>query len=138
VSPPRVAAKPKAEIPMAKAVPSTRGDRAGEHLGMDRGRYSAWTHVVIAFALEALLLGVAPMLVIKGALGGAISTSTASGIGLVGGLFIAWLVFRDRWRCIEAFSSNFCSGVMNLSVLYVPVVALVYANVRGIGKLTRR
>ena len=41
-------------------------------------------------------------------------------------------------RCTEAYASQYCSGVANLSLLYVPLVALVYANVRGVRKLSGR
>ena len=41
----------------------------------------------------------------------------------------------SRWRVNEAFSSRFCAGLMNLSPMYVPLISLVYANVRGIQKL---
>jgi hypothetical protein len=63
-------------------------------------------------------------------------TLALGGTGLCAGIALAYFVFRDRWKCIEAFSSRFCSGLMNLSLLYVPWVALVYANVRGIQKLS--
>jgi len=52
--------------------------------------------------------------------------------------FIAGLVFSDRWRCIEATSSRYCSGVMNASILYVPIIAAAYALLRGAQKLWRR
>jgi hypothetical protein len=47
-------------------------------------------------------------------------------------------VYADRWSCIEAFSSRSCSGVANLSFFYVPVIAFVYANYRGLKKLRGR
>ena len=58
---------------------------------------------------------------------------TAALAGIAG----AYLVFRDRWKVNEALSSRFCSGVANLSMLYVPIVSFVYANVRGVKKLFR-
>ena len=108
------------------------GDSAGEHLTMTHGRYSAWLHVAIAFFFEAALIGALPMAGLQKVLG-----DLGLGLGFVMGAVGAYFVFRDRWRCIEAFSSRFCSGLMNLSVLYVPVVAFVYANARGIAKLRR-
>src|SRR5438477_9863501 len=33
------------------------GDRAGEHLYMKRGRFSAWPHVVVAFIAQTALAG---------------------------------------------------------------------------------
>jgi hypothetical protein len=50
---------------------------------------------------------------------------------------LAWLLFRDRFRCNEAFSSRFCSGLMNLSMLYVPFISLAYGVSRGLAKLSR-
>ncbi len=110
------------------------GDAAGEHLIMSRGRYSAWFYVVLAFALEAAAIGAVPRYVL-GDLFHLPDLGLAIGIGV--GVVCSWLVFRDRWRCIEAFSSRFCSGIMNLSIFYVPLVAFVYANVRGASKLRR-
>jgi hypothetical protein len=109
------------------------GDRAGEHLLMGHGKYSAWTHVVIAFVLEAIVLGAVPMLIFAGFGLGEIGYAIGLAIGAVGAIW----VFANRWRCIEAFASKFCSGLMNLSLLYVPFVAFVYANTRALGKLHR-
>jgi hypothetical protein len=106
------------------------GDAAGEHLAMTRGRYSAWTYVVIAFACECLLFGAIPMRVLQPVL-----HEVGLLIGFLAGVVPAYFVFRDRFRCIEARASLFCSGLMNLSILYVPVVAFIYANVRGVAKL---
>ena len=124
----------------APAEASLYGDAANEHLTMKRGRYSAWLYVGFAFCFQIGLLGFIPGTVIGvvadavGLVGGASAT-----IGLVVGLLIgvggAYLTFRDRWRVNEAFSSRFCAGLMNLSLMYVPIIALVYANVRGIQKL---
>lgn len=121
------------------------GDREGEHLHMDRGRYSAWTYVVLGFLFEIVLLGGTLGLLVGAGVGklmDAVSTDpktveagvilTAGIVGLAG----AYLVFRDRWKVNEAVSSRFCSGLMNLSLLYVPIVSICYANYRGIKKLS--
>jgi hypothetical protein len=120
-------------LPTARAYLPVFGDRAGEHLMMIRGRYSAWTHVVFAFLLEAALLGALPAISLA-----LVLHDAGLALGFAVGAFLAWRVFRDRWRCNEAFSSRWCSGLMNLSVLYVPLVALVYANVRGVQKWSGR
>jgi hypothetical protein len=119
---------------------SAFGDAAGEHLRMKRGRFSAWIYVVLAFLIEAALVGGIPGVVIGLVLDAAGAMDEVSGAVIilapfVIGLPLAYLVFRDRWRCIEAFSSRFCVGVVNVSVLFVPAIALVYANVRGFQKL---
>jgi hypothetical protein len=122
------------------------GDREGEHLHMERGRYDAWAYTVIAFVGQILFLGATAGLLIgktvAWAVGGVADAEsartamyvTAGIVGLVG----AWGSFRDRWRVNEAFASRFCSGLANLSMLYVPIVAWVYANVRVIQKLRGR
>ena len=125
-----------------------RGDKAGEHLDMQRGRYGAGMYVFVAFVYEVVLIGLPVFLVLNFAVGRIMLAAYEAGhypphiltwvpwiAGVTFGLPIAWLVFHDRWKTIEAFSSRYCSGVANLSLLYVPVVALVYANVRGVKKL---
>ena len=130
---PRPAPVPAIELPVARAYVPAFGDAAGEHLMMIHGRYSAWMHVVLAFLLEAALLGAGPMLGLF-----YLVHEPGIAVGYCLGAVLAWLVFRDRWRCIEAFSSRWCSGLANLSVFYVPAVALIYANVRGIQKWSGR
>jgi len=122
------------------------GDSAGEHLRMQRGRYRATVYVVFAFLMQiGIVTGIFALGAAFVAAAGnfnddatAVVTLGASGTGLLGGVALAYFVFRDRWKCIEAFSSRFCSGLMNLSLMYVPIVALVYANVRGVQKLSGR
>jgi hypothetical protein len=105
---------------------------------MRRGRYSAWSHVVFAYLLESALLGAALAdglrYVFHSTSGGHVPTA----IGMLTGAMLVWLVFRDRWRCIEAHASRYCSGLANLSLLYVPLIALVYANARGLAKARAR
>jgi hypothetical protein len=116
--------------------PEPIGDHAGEHLYMTRGRYSAWPYVVVAFLLESAILGAIPIFILQFALHPFTSDpELGAALGLLVGTVLAYLVFRDRWRCIEATASRFCSGLMNLSILYVPFVALIYANARGLAKL---
>lgn len=59
-------------------------------------------------------------------------------VGGLAGAGIALLVFWNRWKCIEAFSSQATCGITNISVLYVPIVALMYANWRGVKKVFDR
>lgn len=128
---------------MAAPIPAASsfyGDAASEHLTMKRGRYGAWPYVVLAFMAQIGLLGLIPGFL--GAYIVALLTNDAGVVGIVGllfggsaGLLGAYFTFRDRWRVNEAFSSRFCSGLMNLSLMYVPWISLVYANVRGVQKL---
>lgn len=125
------------------------GDRAGEHLRMRRGKYGATAYVVLAYLEVAVLLGLVPFLGTALALEPpwsqplisppdlrfSILAWSAGGSAILG-LLAAWAIFRDRWRCIEAFSSRYCSGVMNLTLIYLPTIAAIYACVRGARKLT--
>jgi len=119
---------------------SQYGDAAGEYAYMARGRFNAWVYVVFAFIGQAGFLGAIPGLITGyvAAVAGA-SASTAGTLSLVVGAAVgftgAYFTYRDRWKCIEAFSSRFCAGLMNISLLYVPAIAFVYANVRGVQKL---
>ncbi len=130
---------------------SAFGDRAGEHLRITRGRYSAWPHVVIGFLMVAALSG----LVLVFSSGLLVESSwlrpwlpdrkqrdslakwiITAGIGF--GFAFAFAVFRNRWRCVEAYASRYCMGIANLSLAYVPLIAAGYALVRGARKLTGR
>lgn len=115
------------------------GDSMGEQHHIARGRYDAWLHVGIAFLYEILMLGGAVWVVldaigVASAVGETPALATAGVIGLAGSIVVFW----NRWRTIEAFSSRFCSGLANLSMIYVPFVAFIYANVRGVQKLRGR
>lgn len=121
------------------------GDRAGEYVHLDRGRYSAWAHVVIAFIYEILFVGATLGLLLGAGVGAMVHAVSSDKETVASAMYItagltglagAWLVFRDRWKCIEAVSSRFCSGLANLSMLYVPVVAFFYANFRGVKKFS--
>ena len=127
------------------------GDKAGEHLRMARGRYNALPHVVLAFLGTAVLLwmifmaagwlvleppGRAPVFADRQQrdTAGLVFAVTSGIIALL----LAWLSFRDRWKCVEAYASRYCSGVANLSLAYVPVIAGGYALVRAFRKLNGR
>lgn len=124
----------------APAATSFYGDAANEHLTMKRGRYSAWVYVGFAFFFQMVILGGIPGTIVGALIDAAgIHGAVPGYVGLALGVIIggggAYLTFRDRFRVNEAFSSRFCAGLMNLSLMYVPLIALVYANVRGIQKL---
>jgi hypothetical protein len=125
------------------------GDKAEEHLRIARGKYSAWPYVVLGFLMVVFWMAAIPFLAgwlaleppgrpryfadrHDADLAGIILTCASGVFGLVA----AWLVFRDRWRCVEAFTSRFLSGVTNISLLYAPLIAAGYALVRGFRKLT--
>ncbi|APR86428.1 Hypothetical protein A7982_11777 [Minicystis rosea] len=117
------------------------GDAAGEHHLLARGRHDAWAYVYAAFLGEVALFGALP---------GMAATFIAHAVGmgpnavllamvvfvLLMGAWPAWAVFRDRWYCIEAQASRYCVGLPGISWLHVPAIAFVYANFRGLKKLT--
>lgn len=114
------------------------GDSGYEPARMKHGKYSAWVHVHLAFFVQAGLTALVVALV-------AVAVSHADptsywilGVATLVSLAVTLWVYTDRWCCIEAFSSRFCSGVANLSLFYVPGFALVYANYRGLKKLMGR
>jgi hypothetical protein len=124
------------------------GDRAGEHLWMERGRYSAWPHVVCGFFVAVLIVsltvGLIPAL-IGGGIADQLMNVTEDNVRWV--LIPCWfgpsailtlLAFHDRWRCIEAFASRYASGALALSLAYVPLVAAAYGLKRGWQKLARK
>jgi hypothetical protein len=112
------------------------GDKAGEYTVMERGQYSAWLYVAIGFGLNAFLWGLPLMLGLEALRHGQpMSDGMVAFTSLVGAI-PAFVTFHDRWRCVEAFTSRSLSGIMNLSLLYAPIVALVYANYRGIKKFS--
>ncbi len=109
------------------------GDADGEYAEVPHGKYRAWPHVGLAFAMEVILIA---FLFTKGMellLHG--GPAIADGIGMILGIAIATLIYWNRWRCIETFSSRHCSGTINMSLLYVPLIAFCYANYRGFRKL---
>jgi hypothetical protein len=123
------------------------GDRAGEYQRMERGRYSAWLYVGIGFVYVVLLIGVTVGLGVGAAgvflarfLGAGHDAVAATGFvcDAVVSIAAAYFIYRDRWRVNEAVSSRTCSGVMNLSLIYVPAVSAIYALARGFGKLRGR
>lgn len=115
------------------------GDSMGEQHHISRGNYDAWMHVVIAFLYEIALVGGLVFLLLR-SIGAATAFGQTPTLAIAGaiGLVVSIVVFANRWRCIEAFSSRFCSGLANLSMIYVPFVAFIYANVRGVQKLRGR
>ncbi len=114
------------------------GDSQGEPSTMKHGKYTAWTYVYIAFLLQLAAVGflfdLAVSLIAKSPMLSYIPLGIASAVAA----FLALWVYSDRWRCIEATTSRSCSGSVNLSIFYVPFVALVYANIRGLRKFAGR
>jgi hypothetical protein len=121
--------------PPATEVRLRYGDAARENAGIKRGRYSAWWHVHVAFFAQIIALGFLLALLLSHVGGAGMTQSRACGIAIVVAILLTLWVYFDRWRCIEAVASKSCSGSLNLSTLYVPFVAAVYANYRGLKKL---
>ncbi len=111
------------------------GDSESEHIGLGRGRYSAWGYVHFAFFLQLVVLGTLMSFFLSRISGRGMTDFTVVGAATVfAGAGAIW-TYSDRWNCIEAVSSQMCSGWMNLSALYVPIVAFIYANYRGYKKI---
>lgn len=114
--------------------PGLVGDAAGEHRYIERGRYHAWIHVLLAFLAQAFLLYFAS----EGVLEKFLSVETSELIGFFVGFGLTFAIYWNRWLCIEAYASESCSGIFNLSMFYVPLVVVCYANYRGFKKLAGR
>ena len=111
------------------------GDAAGENMGIRHGKYSAWVHLHIAFFAQIAALGFLFAMLLSHVGGASMTQTRAYGIAIVVAILFTLWVYFDRWRCVEAVASKSCSGWSNLSILYVPIVAAVYANYRGLRKL---
>lgn len=114
------------------------GDPGNEYFRMKRGKYNAWIHVHIAFFVQAALVTSLVALVLAEVFHADALSYTILGVATFLAIVATLWIYTDRWSCIEAFSSRFCSGVANLSILYVPVIVFVYANYRGLKKLRGR
>jgi hypothetical protein len=114
------------------------GDPGYEYLRMKRGKYDAWVHVHIAFFVEAVMVASFAAVVLAIIFHYEATSYTILGVATFVAIVTTLGIYVDRWSCIEAFSSRFCSGLANFSILYVPVIAFVYANIRGMKKLRGR
>jgi MFS-type transporter involved in bile tolerance (Atg22 family) len=126
------------------------GDRAGEFLRISRGRYHAGLYVAVGFIVVVAglwaPLNYGAVAVVESKFPSLVADhyertqhlEEIATVAAVSSFLLALLIFKDRWRCIEATASNWCSGVMNLSILYVPIVVASYALWRGAMKLGRR
>lgn len=113
------------------------GDSGREHLSIERGKYDASGYIEFAFFGQVVLVGILIARLLSSMGLEATNDVVIIIAGIVAVSSTLWVYF-DRWRCIEAHSSRFCSGIANFSLFYVPVVALVYANYRAIARLQGR
>jgi hypothetical protein len=123
--------KAKASFPRRFPKTSLVGDCAGEFREMERGKYHAWIHVSVAFALQIVFfdfLFAVPVRVV-------IHSDLLNSAVFVLATFASLLVYWNRWRCIEAFSSTYCTGIFGISLLSVPLITFFYANYRGLRKM---
>jgi hypothetical protein len=117
------------------------GDAAGEYRLIPRGPHRAWTYVVVAFVFEICFLSFEIYDLLKHTKAAHNPDATVL-VSAAAGILLSIWVYNDRWRCIEAFSSRFCFGSGYLSLLtthlcmiWVPTIAFLYANYRGLRKL---
>ena len=123
-------------MPM-KGIKKPVGDSAGEDLDMDRGDYNAWIHVIFSVAYLFLAISAVAAVLLESLLHTEPNSTTRTYAVFVAAsatLFSYW----NRWRCIEAFSSRFCSGFMAFSFIFVPPISAIYAAYRGVLKLFGR
>jgi hypothetical protein len=114
------------------------GDPGYEYMSMKRGKYDAWVHVHISFFVETVMLASLAAVVLAAVFHYEATSYTILGVATFVAIATTLWIYVDRWSCIEAFSSRFCSGLANFSILYVPAIAFVYANIRGLKKLRGR
>jgi hypothetical protein len=118
------------------------GDAAGEFRLIRRGGHRAWAYVVVAFALEICFVSFDIHDLLQHTRAAHNPDATVL-LSAAAGIALSLWVYNDRWRCIEAFSSRFCFGsgwvaallTSHLCMIWVPSIAFVYANYRGLRKL---
>lgn len=101
------------------------GDSRGEHLAIPRGKYNTSIYVAIAFFGQVALTVSLFQWGLSWLLGPAGTSNLGIIFATIAAVLSTLLVHSDRWLSIEAFSSSYCSGIANLSLFYVPLVALV-------------
>ncbi len=97
---------------------------------MARGKYSAWLHVLAAFLYSSAIWGSPVTVALEGR-----HPDSALFAGVLVGALPSTFVFWNRWRTIEAYTSRSLSGIRIISILYAPMVALVYAYIRAFKKV---
>jgi hypothetical protein len=117
---------------------AVHGDSVGEHLTIPRGKYGASIHVAIAFFGQVALTGSLITWGLTSLLRTAGTGNAILAFAIIAAVLSTLWVYSNRWLCIEAFSSAYCSGIVNLSLLYVPLIALGYANYHAFARLFRR
>jgi hypothetical protein len=105
---------------------------------ISRGKYNAWSHVEIAFFGQVALVATLIVWLLSLVPGLRMASDGTLSVAIVCAVWSTLWVYADRWRCIEAHSSQFCSGIANLSIFYVPIVALLYANYRAFTRMQGR
>ncbi|MBL9037693.1 MAG: hypothetical protein JNG84_04175 [Archangium sp.] len=114
------------------------GDRAGEHTTMERGKGSAWPHVITG----AVLFGAIVTFIFSGVLHALVVANvtavdlgfpmTVLALGL--GIGVVAFVYFDRWRVNEAHSSTYGTSPMHL--FFVPMISIGYALSRFVERVT--
>jgi hypothetical protein len=117
---------------------------------LQRGHYDANGYVALGAALQmavvgGLVGGFATAVAYRLSGGGDVNRWIFFGVGLPVGFIAAIITYRGRWQRVEIYASRYCSGIINLSMLYVPLIAFVHANVllvrdlasKGAGRVAR-
>jgi hypothetical protein len=94
-----------------------------------RGEYSAWGYVWFGFLLHGLFVGGLSETLLKELqhLPSNEHPLWCSIVSLVLGMLLTSAIFGNRWRRIEKMASRYCCGLVNASLLYVPLIVVGYA-----------
>ena len=133
----------RAAPPAPHTLPIDAPDHHDEltELALTRGPYNADAYVFFGAVFQVAFLGGLPALgtnTLVSLFDADAATAVALFVLALVGVPGAFFTYRRRWSRIEAYASRYCSGLANLSMLYVPIIAFVYANVLVVKDLTRR
>jgi len=124
--------------PPPPPLPGRYGDAVGEYLMMPRGGYDATMYVPIAFFGQIVVMNLLGTTMLQTITGGHINRDLATFCAcLVAVVYTIW-IYWDRWLCIARYGSRYTSGCVNISIIYLPIVIVSYANYRGLLKLKGR
>ena len=105
---------------------------------MPRGGYDATMYVPIAFFGQIVVMNLLGTTMLQTITGGHINRDLATFRAcLVAVVYTIW-IYWDRWLCIAKYGSRYTSGCVNISIIYLPIVIVSYANYRGLLKLKGR
>jgi hypothetical protein len=102
-----------------------------------RGKYDASSYVAFAFFVQAGVAGILLAWILSSVLNVPATSYGALFLASLSAVLLTLGIYGGQWDYIEARSSKFCSGIVNLSILFVPVVTFSYANYHAVKRLLR-